>query len=91
MSLSILAVDLTHTNIDKLQVQRATTSMCTKVIIEHRCGHRVLRGNTRCYKDDCPGRREDITKVEDDCAQCEGKTGRWKSTRWCGVGCCVCQ
>ncbi|KAJ0140558.1 hypothetical protein HZ326_16538 [Fusarium oxysporum f. sp. albedinis] len=63
--------------------------MCTKTLIEHKCGHRVLRGNTRCYREDCPGRKEDITKVDDECAQCENKPGRFKSSRWCSVGCCT--
>ncbi|KAH6994357.1 hypothetical protein EDB82DRAFT_501530 [Fusarium venenatum] len=65
--------------------------MCTKTSIEHRCGHRVLRGNTRCYREDCAGRKEDITKVDDDCSQCENKPSRFRSSRWCSVGCCVCQ
>lgn len=69
----------------------AIAIMCQKVIVEYKCGHRVLRGNTRCYREDCTERHEEVKTIAEDCAQCEGKSRRWKSTRWCSVGCCICQ
>ncbi|EHK18699.1 uncharacterized protein TRIVIDRAFT_216619 [Trichoderma virens Gv29-8] len=64
--------------------------MCTRNVIEYRCKHQVFRGNTRCYRDDCPGRRDEIAYDTEDCAQCEGHK-RIQSARWCPMGCsCKC-
>lgn len=65
------------------------TDMCTRTVIEYRCKHRVSRGNTRCYRDDCQERKEDLTVSTEDCPQCENHV-RVRSARWCPMGCnCV--
>jgi hypothetical protein len=65
------------------------TDMCTRTVIEFRCKHRVSRGNTRCYRDDCRERKEDLTVSAEDCPQCENHV-KVRSARWCPMGCnCV--
>ncbi|EHK45594.1 hypothetical protein TRIATDRAFT_299313 [Trichoderma atroviride IMI 206040] len=64
--------------------------MCTRSIIEYRCKHQVSRGNTRCYREDCTGPKEEIAYDTEDCPQCEGNS-RVHSARWCPMGCaCKC-
>ena len=63
--------------------------MCTRTVIEHRCKHRVGRGSTRCYRQDCPGRTEEVLYDADVCPQCEASKGV-RSARWCPVGCARC-
>ncbi|CAG9956172.1 unnamed protein product [Clonostachys rosea f. rosea IK726] len=63
--------------------------MCTHTVLEYKCKHRVPRGSTRCYRDDCPGKREEVITRVDDCPQCELHVAV-RSARWCPMGCCNC-
>jgi hypothetical protein len=64
-------------------------AMCTSHYIEYRCKHRVSRGNTRCFNDNCQNKKESIVHDAEDCPQCE-YSKKWRSGRWCPEGCrCV--
>lgn len=63
--------------------------MCSRILVEHKCKHRVYRGSTRCFNENCGEKKEVINYDADICPQCEASK-RWLSARWCPEGgCCT--
>ena len=63
------------------------SDMCTRNVVSYKkCGHQVSRGNTRCFKENCPGRQDKTMEVEDSGPQCDGAV-KIRSARWCPMGC----
>ncbi|KAK0386852.1 hypothetical protein NLU13_5165 [Sarocladium strictum] len=61
--------------------------MCVRNVIEYKCKHQIPRGGyTRCFREQCPGRRDEMSFDADNCPNCEAKK-RIRSSRWCPVGC----